>query len=150
MGLFDWFRRKGYRKLTIQVSPELYSLYEAEAARNGQEIDRWARALLNRAIPRDEVRRLEEGALRAAGIEAAYQALDEVEAEVHSIPMSTGHPCGNLRGLVPVGYKRGECQGTCGSTDRQYAGKVCHWPASRAQDCPAYETRTVSPRAIFR
>lgn len=162
--IIRWWRRlRGIRPtLTITVSEELHALYRHVAEREGLTLDAWARKSLNRAIPKPELRRLEQGALYAIGLDQANAQLDENERlmssivtnEEHppirkSLPVTHGHPCSYLLPEYPRGYSSRDCQGMCSSTKDGYRGRVCQWASTVANNCPAFEPkpRDVRPGA---
>lgn len=162
--LKSWWRRlRGLRPtVKIQLSEELLALYNHLANREGLSLDEWVRKSLNSAVPRAELRRLERGALHAAGLELANIQLDEDERLTSSVvsyderpatrkalPVVHGHPCAHLLPKYPMGYTPRDCQGTCSSTQDGFRGRVCQWASTVANNCAAFEPkpRDVRPGA---
>lgn len=147
-----WWKRVRGKQLVvaIPVSEELYLLYKHVADRDGLDVETWARRALNHAVPKTEIKRLEQGALYAAGLDQAHAQLDVDEREVNLrnhpeprrlLPVVTGHPCGNLLLEYPPGYTARDCQGLCASNAPGFKGRVCQWASAVADDCSAFEPR---------
>lgn len=111
----------------------------------------WALRTLTAAIPKAEVKKLREAALREAGLEAVFARLDADELAAGMAPplqiqrskptrgtalQVPGHPCAHLKAGAPFGFRDQDCQGTCGSPKQE--GRVCHWVSQVASQCPAY------------
>lgn len=135
--------------MTVEVTEELFQLYVRMANREGLSLQEWARKALNTAVPSIEIRRFEHSALRAAGIEAAYEHLDRDESllllsapaapQPKALPMVPGHPCAHLRATYPQGFTARDCQGSCASPRQE--GRICHWASAVANQCPVFDPK---------
>lgn len=153
----NWIRRLWPSKKNIQISirlgADLRNLFEWTATREGMTVEVWALRTLTAAIPKAEVKKLREAALREAGLEAVFARLDADEraagmapplqistkSSLNVAPQVPGHPCAHLKAGAPFGFRDQDCQGTCGSPKQE--GRVCHWVAQVAPQCPAYGPR---------
>ncbi len=153
----NWLKRLWSRNRQIQISvrlgPDLRDLFEWAATREGMTVEAWALRTLTAAIPKAEVKKLREAALREAGLEAVFARLDSEELAAGmaptkqelaqnarlTAPQVPGHPCVHLKSGAPLGFRTEDCQGTCGSPKQE--GRVCHWVAQVAPQCPAYGPR---------
>jgi hypothetical protein len=154
--------RKKQAQVVVHVSDDLLKLYLHLATREGFTLEEWARRALNAAIPQREMRKLTAGTLRAAGIDAAFDQLDRDEAMMpnllslsppapprpNRVAAVPGHPCVHLRAEYPTGYSAATCQGSCSHPSQD--GRICHWTAAVAVQCPVFEPRFKLPLAAQR
>jgi len=151
-------------KVVVPVTADLLRLYKHIAAREGFTVEEWARRALNNAVPKNEMRKLAAGTMRAAGIDAAFDQLDRDEALMPNmlplaptasgnpvpirlpvVPPVPGHPCAMLRAEYPRGYTAKDCQGSCSHPSQE--GRVCHWGPPVAAQCPVFVPRFRLPQA---
>lgn len=152
------FRRKR-RRVEVEVGNDLYRIFEVVADRDGLSVNEWAKRLLTNAVPKKELRLLNQAALHAAGLGAVFDQLDRdgtltsnlvplapsAVPRVVKAPAVPGHPCIHLRAEYAVNYSAKDCQGSCGHPGQE--GRVCHWAPPVATQCPVFEPRFKLPVA---
>lgn len=167
--MIRWLKRLFTRdvrgpEVVVSVTADLYRLYNHIATREGFTVEEWARRALNAAVPKNEMRKLTAGTLLAAGLDAAFDQLDRDEAlssfvpfpptttgttvpsSLPQYPLVPGHPCAMLKAESPSGYTARDCQGMCGHPTQE--GRVCHWGAPVAAQCPVFVPRFRQPNSV--